>query len=81
LILTGKYSHKNGVLTLNEQLKHNRIADPRYADTIKQLKKELTRLPHKYNDEPAHFLEPVEVAPTGVLADRSSSLQRMGMRR
>ena len=34
---------------------HNAIADTREASTIANLKRELTRLQHKFGDEPAHF--------------------------
>ena len=34
---------------------HNAIADTREAATIANLKRELTRLQHKFGDEPAHF--------------------------
>lgn len=53
---TGKVEWEFFDLKKDPQEMQNRIADPRYADTIKRLKKELTRLQHKYNDEPAHFL-------------------------
>jgi arylsulfatase A-like enzyme len=53
---TGKWEWEFFDLKKDPQEMRNRIADPRYADTIKRLKKELTRLQHKYNDEPAHFL-------------------------
>jgi len=33
----------------------NAVSDTAYAPTIAKLKKEMTRLQHKYNDEPAHF--------------------------
>lgn len=53
---TGKVEWEFFDLKKDPQEMQNRIADTRYADTIKRLKKELTRLQHKYNDEPAHFL-------------------------
>jgi arylsulfatase A-like enzyme len=53
---TGKLEWEFFDLKKDPQEMRNRIADPRYADTIQRLKKELTRLQHKYNDEPAHFL-------------------------
>ncbi len=53
---TGKVEWEFFDLKKDPQEMQNRIGDPRYADTVKRLKKELTRLQHKYNDEPAHFL-------------------------
>ncbi len=52
---TGKVEWEFFDLKRDPSEMRNEIGNPRYAAVIGRLKKELTRLQHKYEDQPAHF--------------------------